>query len=84
MEIIFDILFELIVEGSMGAVGDKKVPLPLRILAAVFLIVIFGGLVGALVYIGIDENNWIVLILGVFIALAAIAAVWQTWKKHRK
>ncbi len=45
MEIIFDILFELIVEGSMGAVGDKKVPLPLRILAAVFLIVIFGGLV---------------------------------------
>ena len=84
MEIILDILFDLIVEGSMGAVGDKKVPLALRILAAVFLTVIFGGLVGVLVYIGIDEKNWIILIIGVVIALAVIGAVWQTVRKHRK
>jgi hypothetical protein len=32
----------IIVEGSIGAVGDKKVPLPLRILAAVFIIAVFG------------------------------------------
>ena len=84
MEIILDILFDLIVEGSIGAVGDKKVPLALRILAAVFLTVIFGGLVGVLVYIGIDEKNWIILIIGVVIALAVIGAVWQTVRKHRK
>ena len=84
MEIILDILFDLIVEGSIGAVGDKKVPLALRILAAVFLTVIFGGLVGVLVYIGIDEKNWIVLIIGVVIALAVVGAVWQTMRKHRK
>ena len=41
MELIFDILFELIVEGTIGAVGDKKVPLALRILAAVFLVLVF-------------------------------------------
>ena len=84
MEIILDILFDLIIEGSIGAVGDKKVPLALRILAAVFLTVIFGGLVGVLVYIGIDEKNWIILIIGVVIALAVIGAVWQTVRKHRK
>ena len=84
MEIILDILFDLIVEGSIGAVGDKKVPLALRILAAVFLTVIFGGLVGVLVYIGIDEKNWIILIIGVVIALAVIGAVWQTVRQHRK
>ena len=83
MEIILDILFDLIVEGSIGAVGDKKVPLALRILAAVFLTVIFGGLVGVLVYIGIDEKNWIILIIGAVIALAVIGAVWKTVKKHR-
>ena len=84
MEIIFDILFELILEGSVGAVGDKKVPLPLRILAALILMVIFGGLIGGLTYIGISEKNWIVLILGLVIAVAVIAAVWQTMRKHRK
>ena len=84
MEIILDILFELIIEGSIGAVGDKKVPLPLRILAAVILVVIFGGLVGVLIYIGIDEKNWIIVICGVVVAIAVIGAVWQTVRKHRK
>ncbi len=59
-------------------------PLALRILATVFLTVIFGGLVGVLVYIGIDEKNWVILIIGAVIALAVIGAVWQTVRKHRK
>ena len=84
MEIILDILFELIVEGSLGAVGDKKVPLPLRILAAVLLIVVFGGLVGVMIYIGIDEKNWFIIAGGVIIAIAVAGAVWKTMKKHRK
>ena len=54
----------------MGAVGDKKVPFPLRILAALLLLAIYGGLVGVLIFIGINEKNWIVLIFGVIIALA--------------
>ena len=84
MEIVLEILFEFIVEGSVGAVGNKKVPLPLRILAAVILTVIFGGLIGGLIYIGIDEKNLIILILGVIIALVVVAAVWYTVRKHRK
>ena len=84
MEIILDILFELIIEGSIGAVGDKKVPLLLRILAAVILVVVFGGLVGVLIYIGIDEKNWIILACGVVVAFVVAGAVWQTVRKHRK
>ena len=84
MEIIFEILFDFIIEGSMGAVGDKKVPFLLRILAAVLLLAIYGGLVGVLIFIGINEKNWIVLIFGVIIAFIAIGAVWKTVRKHRK
>ena len=83
MEFILEILFDLIVEGSMEAVGEKKVPLVLRILAAVVLIVVFGGLVGVLLYIGISEKNWIVAVLGVVIAIMIGLAVRKTMKKHR-
>ena len=68
MELIFEILFDLIVEGSVEALGEKKVPLVLRILAALFLIVVFGGLVGVLLFIGISDKNWIVAGIGVLIA----------------
>ena len=83
MEIIFEILFELIVEGSIGAVGDKKVPIPIRILAAVLLFLIFGTVVGALIYIGISEGSWILIVVGAVIGLLIVFAVWKTVKKHR-
>ena len=84
MELILEILFDLIVEGSVEAVGEKKVPLVLRILAAIVLIVVFGGLVVVLLYIGISEKNWIVAVLGVGIALMIGLAVLRTVKKHRR
>ena len=84
MELILEILFDLIVEGSLEAVGEKKVPLVLRILAAAVLLVVFGGLVGVLLYLGISEKNWIVAALGVVIALMIGLAVWKTVKKHRR
>lgn len=83
MEIILEILFELIVEGSIGAVGDKKIPVPIRILAAVFLLLLFGAVVGALIYIGISEGSWIAVAAGIAIALITVFAIWRTVKKHR-
>ncbi len=84
MEIILEILFDLIVDGSLEAVGEKKVPLFLRILAAIILFVVFGGLVGVLLYIGISDKNWIIIIFGVLIAAFEVTGIWKTVKKHRK
>jgi len=83
MEIILEILFELIVEGSIGAVGDKKIPVPIRILAAVFLLLLFGAVVGAFIYIGISEGSWIAVAAGIAIALITVFAIWRTVRKHR-
>ncbi len=83
MELIFEILFDLIVEGSVEALGEKKVPLVLRILAALFLIVVFGGLVGVLLFIGISDKNWIVAGIDVLIAFMVGLEVWKTVKKRR-
>ena len=83
MEIILEILFELILEGSIGAVGDKKIPVPIRILAAVFLLLLFGAVVGAFIYIGISEGSWIAVAAGIAIALITVFAIWRTVRKHR-
>lgn len=83
MEIILEILFELIVEGSIGAVGDKKIPIPIRISAAVFLLLLFGAVVGAFIYIGISEGSWIAVAAGIAIALITVFAIWRTVRKHR-
>ena len=84
MDFILEIIFDLIVEGSIGAVGDKKVPILFRILAAVLLIVVFGGIVGVCIFIGINEIDPVPIILGVVVLLLIIGAVWRTVKRHRK
>ena len=84
MEIIFEVLFEFILEGSMGAVGDKKVPMPLRILAALILFIVFGGLIGGLLYLGISESSPVALIFGLVILVIVIFAILNTVKTHRK
>ena len=83
MELIFDILFDIIVEGSIGAVGDKKVPLPLRILAAVLLIAVFGTLVVVGLYIGISQKDWIGFAIAGLIVVIVLGAIWKTVKRHR-
>ena len=83
MELIFDILFDIIVEGSIGAVGDKKVPLLLRILAAILLIAVFGTLIVVGLYIGIKEKDWIGFAIAGLIVAIVLGAVWKTVKRHR-
>ena len=72
MEMLFEILFGIIVEGSLEASADKKVPLWIRIITGLILIVVYGGLVGFLLYEGIRSMNWGLLAIG--IALLAFFA----------
>ena len=84
MGMIFEILFELIVDGSVEALGEKKVPVVVRVLAALVLIVVLGGLVGLVIIYGIVDQNWLMTGLGA--ALGAFFLFWilRTVKKRRE
>ena len=41
MEILFEFLFEIIIEGSIELGSEKKVPIPLRILAVFIVLAVF-------------------------------------------
>ena len=53
MEFLFEIIFEVVVEGAIAATSEKRVPMPLRILAAVFVVGLFGGVLFLIIFTGI-------------------------------
>ena len=55
MEFLFELLFEIIIEGSIELGSEKTVPMPIRILAAVIALAIFFGMGGLFIYMGYDE-----------------------------
>ena len=84
MEIILELIFEFIVEGSLGAIGHKKVPMALRIIAAAFLITVFGGLIALFIILGIRDQSWACYVFAGVLALIVAIAVITIAKKHRK
>lgn len=83
MEIIFEILFEIIVDGSLNTVSDKKIPLPLRILAAIVLLIVYGGLVYLCLFWGIHNKSFILMIVGLGLLIFFSLAFIKTYKNHR-
>ncbi len=54
MDFLFELIFEVIIEGTIELGTSKKVPSPIRVLLLLILGVIFGALIGMFAMIGID------------------------------
>ena len=63
---------------------EKKVPLPVRIIAAAVLIVVFGGLIGFCFYCGIHDGDGIMLVLAALILVITVLGARAFYRKHRK
>ena len=84
MDIFIQIVLDLIMDGSLGTVSDKRAPLALRVIAAVLLAAAFCGLIGFCVYLMIKDANWYVKVLGGLILLIALHAAYRFFKMYRQ
>lgn len=84
MDFIFEILFELILEGCIEVAGEKKVPIVLRVLCAVVLGVFYLGLVGVFFYAAIKNQSAALCFIAAFVALLVLAAVAVKYRKWKK
>jgi hypothetical protein len=53
MEILFEALFELILEGSFDASKSSKIPKPIRYILVLLLSLIYIAIIGFILYFGI-------------------------------
>ena len=81
MDVIFEFLFDLIVEGSLELGATKKVPMAVRILVGFFLVVIYGGLIGLLMYAGVRNKQPILAIIGFGLLLLLAFIVYKYIKQ---
>lgn len=52
MDFLFELLFEIIIEGSLELGTCRKVPLPVRIIALILFIAVFGSIAAGLFLCG--------------------------------
>ena len=84
MEYVIEFLFELIFEGCLEAVGEKKVPLIIRILCAAVLLLVFVGIAGILLYTSIVNESGVLLAFTVFFILLIVFTLIYRINKIKK
>ncbi len=75
MDIIIEIIMEIFVEGTSAAVSEKSLPLPVRVLAAVLLLLFCIGIVGLLILLAVKSKSLAVTGIAVFMLVGAIAVM---------
>ena len=86
MDPFIQLVLDLIMDGSFGAVGDRKAPMAVRVIAAIILIAAFCGLTGFCVYLIIKDANWTGKACGAVILLITLYTAYKFFKmyKHQK
>jgi len=89
MEFILELIFEIIVEGSLEIGTSKRVPLPLRIFTMLIVIAVFGGVIVLffILALSIMKSNpalaWLLIVFDVFLAICCIYGFRKKWReKH--
>lgn len=85
IELMIDIVAEGLLEGAVDGMDSKKVPMPLRILLAVFLFALLIGVGAFFVFAVLDSKSVILGILlgAVFIGLFG-GLTWKVCKVFKK
>ena len=55
MDFIFELILELVLEGSIEASKSKKVPKPIRYLLIILISLFFISVAGLIIWVGIDS-----------------------------
>ena len=84
MDVILEIIFNLIIDGYNEAASDEKIPLAVRVIVAILLIAVYGGLTGFCFYQGIHDKSMLALVIGVLILLTGVSVIIQLYKKYKQ
>lgn len=90
MEFLLELLFDIVFEGSIALGSEKKVPMPIRIIALLIVWTVIFGMGGLFVYEAYQEylnhdNSYIILgAIGGFMIIGGIFIAYKMFKKKRE
>lgn len=91
MEILLELFFDIIFEGSIAVGSEKKVPMPVRVFAGIIVLATFLGLGGLFIYMGYEailENNMVftifILAVGLGLFSGGIFVIYKMFKDKNK
>lgn len=84
MELLFEILFELLVGGSVEGANDNELPKGIRIGLLIFASLVYLLLTAFFIWLFLTSGNMVLKILSAGVALFFVAGLIFLWRKVMK
>lgn len=84
MELLFEILFELIVGGSLEGAADHDLPKPLRIGLLIFVTLVYVAFAAVFIWLLWTAKSVIVKVISAGVILLLIGVFFALWRKVLK
>lgn len=84
MELLFEILFELLVGGSVEGANDNELPKGIRIGLLIFASLVYLLLTAFFIWLFLTSGNMVLKILAAGVALFFVAGLIFLWRKVMK
>lgn len=83
---ILELVLEIILEGVFDAAFSSKVPVPVRIILGTIVFVLLVGIIGLILWVGINSENVILVIISALLLVAYVVLLFRKIKeiKNRK
>ena len=79
MEMFLEFIFDVVVEGCLNLISNKKIPFLLRVLMGMVLGIVFGGiflLLVALMFLSLRSHDYLISFILLFVVLDSNIELW--------
>lgn len=84
VDFLIEFISEIIFEGALGSISNKRIPMFFRVLVAVIFLAFYLGLGGILIYAGILYKSAIIVAVAVLLLLAVAYLVFKKFRQIKK
>ena len=84
METLLEIIYEIVFEGMIYLGTRRNVPLVFRILCAIIVVGVDLGIIGSMLYIGLRENNFVIMLLALALFIIIGLAAYRKYEELKK
>lgn len=90
MDILFEFIFSLVFEGSLEVFADKKIGTPIRVIAALIFLLIWGGVMIAIsfaAYSSMSNNvpaGVLFILIDLFMFFGVLYAIIKKYKEYNQ
>ena len=91
MDILYEFLIDLILEGAMEGSKSNRIPKPIRIILITFLLLFYAAIIGIIMFVGVEaiiyDNNIlggiIIIAVGLLILISCIVKFRQIYLEKK-